>query len=96
MSRVLQQQGREHVVLERGRVGECWRTERWDSVRFQFPNWSLELPDYKYQGHDPEGFAHYSEILLSWRTTRGAWQFPCVGTPKSGGLAALDTGQPHL
>jgi putative flavoprotein involved in K+ transport len=28
MSNVLQQSGREHIVLERGRVGERWRTER--------------------------------------------------------------------
>jgi hypothetical protein len=43
---VLQQRGREHVVLERRQVGERWRTERWESLRFQFPNWSLELPGY--------------------------------------------------
>ena len=63
MSGVLQQQGRDHVVLERGRVGERWRTERWDSLRFQFPNWTLQLPGYTYRGPDPEGFAHYLRIL---------------------------------
>ena len=34
ISRVLKQHGRDHVVLERRRVGERWRTERWDSLRF--------------------------------------------------------------
>jgi putative flavoprotein involved in K+ transport len=63
MSAVLQQRGREHVVLERRRLGERWRTERWDSLRFQFPNWSLQLPGYTYTGADPDGFAHYSQIL---------------------------------
>jgi len=63
MSAMLQQRGREHIVLERRRVGERWRTERWDSLRFQFPNWSLQLPGYAYTGNDPDGFAHYSEIL---------------------------------
>jgi putative flavoprotein involved in K+ transport len=63
MSAVLQRHGREHVVLERWRVGERWRTERWDSLRFQFPNWSLRLPGYRYAGSDPDGFAHYSDIL---------------------------------
>lgn len=63
MSSVLQQQGREHVVLERRRIGARWRTERWDSLRFQFPNWTLQLPGYAYRGNDPDGFAHYSEIL---------------------------------
>jgi putative flavoprotein involved in K+ transport len=50
-------------VLGRGRVGGRWRMERWDSLRFQFPNWSLQLPGYIYTGADPDGFAHYSEIL---------------------------------
>jgi putative flavoprotein involved in K+ transport len=62
MSSVLQHHGREHIVLERRRIGERWRTERWDSLRFQFPNWSLELPGFRYSGDDPNGFAHYSEI----------------------------------
>jgi putative flavoprotein involved in K+ transport len=34
MSYYLGQLGREHIVLERGRVGEAWRTERWDSLVF--------------------------------------------------------------
>jgi putative flavoprotein involved in K+ transport len=63
MSAVMQQRGREHVVLERRRVGERWRAERWESLRFQFPNWSLELPGYAYCGDDPNGFAHWREIL---------------------------------
>jgi glycine/D-amino acid oxidase-like deaminating enzyme len=63
MSTVLQRHGREHIVLERRRIGERWRTERWDSLRFQFPNWSLQLPGYAYRGDDPDGFAHYREIV---------------------------------
>ena len=63
MSAVLKERGREHMVLERRRVGERWRTERWESLRFQFPNWSLELPGYAYSGDDANGFAHWREIL---------------------------------
>jgi putative flavoprotein involved in K+ transport len=63
MSAVLQRRGREHLVLERKRVGERWRTERWDSLRFQFPNWSIQLPGYTYPGDDLDGFAHYREIV---------------------------------
>lgn len=63
MSTVLQRRGHEHIVLERRRVGERWRTERWDSLRFQFPNWSIQMPGYTYLGDDPDGFAHYREIL---------------------------------
>jgi putative flavoprotein involved in K+ transport len=63
MITLLQQHGRQHVVLERRRVGERWRTERWESLRFQFPNWSVQLPAYTYSGGDPAGFTHYREIL---------------------------------
>jgi putative flavoprotein involved in K+ transport len=62
MSAVLQQHNRDHIVLERRRVGERWRTERCDSLRFQFPNWTLQLPGYTYRGDDPDGFSHYREI----------------------------------
>ena len=31
--------GHEHVVLEQGRVGETWRTQRWDSFRLNTPRW---------------------------------------------------------
>lgn len=63
MSAVLAERCCEHVVLERHQLGERWRTERWDSLRFQFPNWSLALPGWEYSGDNPDGFAHWSEIL---------------------------------
>lgn len=56
MSHHLARVGREHIVLERGRVGERWRSERWDALHFQFPNWMMRLPGYAYDGPDPEGF----------------------------------------
>jgi putative flavoprotein involved in K+ transport len=63
MSYYLSQLGREHVILERGRVGERWRSERWDSFCFQFPNWTIELPGYKYQCVDPDAFAPGHEVV---------------------------------
>src|SRR5690349_4937084 len=63
MSRSLSQLGREHVVLERSRVAERWRSERWDSLAFQFPNWSLTLPGYPYRTNDPDGFAHRDHVV---------------------------------
>ena len=40
----LASRGIEHVVLEAGRVGESWRTGRWDSFAINTPGWSLRLP----------------------------------------------------
>jgi putative flavoprotein involved in K+ transport len=36
MSYHLARTGREHVILERGRVAQSWRSERWDSLMFHF------------------------------------------------------------
>jgi putative flavoprotein involved in K+ transport len=36
--------GVEHVVLERGRVGESWRSARWDSFTLVTPDWMTRLP----------------------------------------------------
>jgi putative flavoprotein involved in K+ transport len=63
MSHMLTQRGCPHLVLERGRIGERWRSERWDGLRFQFPNWSIRLPDFPYASSNPDGFATSAEIL---------------------------------
>ena len=35
----------------------------WDSFHFQFPNWTIELPGYKYQTEEPDGFVPGREIV---------------------------------
>ncbi len=63
MSYHLRQRGREHIILERRRVAERWRTERWDSLRFQLPNRWLELPGKAYAGSDINGFSHHTDVI---------------------------------
>lgn len=63
MSYHLRQRGREHIILERHRIAERWRTERWDSLRFQLPNSWLRLPGKSYAGSDPDGFVHHADVL---------------------------------
>lgn len=52
----------EHVVLERGSVGESW-LRRWDSFRLVVPNWTVHLPGARYDGDDPDGFMPKAEIV---------------------------------
>jgi putative flavoprotein involved in K+ transport len=40
----LARRGVDHVVLERGRVAETWRSQRWDSFVLNTPNWMNRLP----------------------------------------------------
>ena len=61
-SRELTKAGLEHVVLERGRVGETWRN-RWDSFCLVTPNWSVQLPDGHYAGLEPDGFMPRDEFV---------------------------------
>src|ERR1700749_1226651 len=62
MSHCLAGLGIEHIVLERGRLAESWRSERWDSLRLLTPNWMNRLPGWSYQGTDPDGFMTASEV----------------------------------
>jgi putative flavoprotein involved in K+ transport len=57
MSYHLSQAGRDHIVVERARIAESWRSERWDSLMFQFPNWSIKLPGHAFSDGTPDGFA---------------------------------------
>jgi len=63
MSRCLTERGVKHVVLERGKVGERWRSERWDSLRLLTPNWHSRLPHFHYKGDDPEGYMTTKEYI---------------------------------
>jgi putative flavoprotein involved in K+ transport len=56
LSYYLTQQHQAHLVLEQGRVGEAWRTKRWDSFTLITPNWMTQLPGFCYQGDNPDGF----------------------------------------
>jgi putative flavoprotein involved in K+ transport len=52
----------DHVVLERGEIANSWRHERWDSLRLLTPNWQTRLPDYRYEGNDPDGFMGSADV----------------------------------
>lgn len=63
MSHHLAQRRREHVILERARIAERWRSERWDSLYFQFPNRMMRLPGQSYDGPEPDGFTHRDGVV---------------------------------
>jgi len=63
MSRCLAEYQIDHVILERGRVGERWRSERWDSLRLLTPNWQSRLPHFHYNGTDPDAFMTMPDFI---------------------------------
>ena len=54
LSHYLAGAGHEHVLLERGRIGQRWH-ERWDSLTLLSPNWMNRLPGGAAHT-DPDGF----------------------------------------
>jgi putative flavoprotein involved in K+ transport len=48
--------GVRHIVFERGRIGETWRTQRWASFVMNSPNRFNTLPGDAYAGANPDGF----------------------------------------
>lgn len=56
MSEHLALMGVPHVVLERSRIAERWRSERWDSLVANGPAWHDRFPGLKFEGVSPEAF----------------------------------------
>lgn len=79
MSRALGERGIEHVVLERGRVGERWRSERWDSLRLLTPRWQSRLPGFSYAGPHADGFMTKDELVGFLEAYARASQAPLEG-----------------
>ncbi len=46
-----------HLVLERHRIAERWRSERWDSLVANGPAWHDRFPSKEFSGIDPDAFA---------------------------------------
>lgn len=55
-SRHLGAQGVPHLVLERARIAERWRSERWDSLVANGPAWHDRFPDLTFDDVDPDAF----------------------------------------
>ena len=51
-----------HLVLERNRIAEAWRTGRWDSLVANGPAWHDRFPGMEFEGLDPDAFAHKDQV----------------------------------
>jgi putative flavoprotein involved in K+ transport len=57
MSEHLSNRGVPHLVLERHRIAERWRSERWDSLVANGPAWHDRFPEMEFSDIDPDAFA---------------------------------------
>jgi putative flavoprotein involved in K+ transport len=62
MSEHLSDNGVPHLVLERDRIAERWRTMRWDSLVANGPAWHDRFPGLEFHEVDPDGFATKDQV----------------------------------
>jgi putative flavoprotein involved in K+ transport len=62
MSEHLSRRGLPHLIVERRRIAERWRSERWDSLVANGPAWHDRFPTMEFAG-DPDAFATREEIV---------------------------------
>jgi putative flavoprotein involved in K+ transport len=52
-----------HLIVERARIAERWRSERWDSLVANGPAWHDRFPSLTFSGIDPDSFATKNRIV---------------------------------
>ena len=62
MSEHLTKAGIPHLVLERGRIAERWRSERWDSLVANGPVWHDRFPGMEFDDFNPDEFAPKEKV----------------------------------
>lgn len=77
LSRELTLEGRPHVVLERGRLGERWRSERWDSLTLLTPAWASTMPGQP-APEDPDAFLTKSAFVDGLEAYAASFAAPVV------------------
>jgi len=76
VSYFLQQNGRQHIVFEQGRIGESWLSQRWDSFKLNTPNFMNVLPGFHYDGLEPDGFWRSDELVHYFQRYVEQFQLP--------------------
>lgn len=61
MSEHLSKHDIDHLVVEKNRIAEAWRSQRWDSLVTNGPRWNDRFPGLKMEG-EPDGFIHHDDL----------------------------------
>lgn len=59
----LQARGIDHILFERARIGETWRTQRWGSFLLNTPRYQTVMPGDIDTSDDPDGAMQLSEFI---------------------------------
>jgi len=78
----LKKYGLNHIVFERGKIGESWRSQRWDSFKLNTPNKLNVLPGSVHKGSDLEGFDEASKYISSFEEYVSVFDLPVLENSK--------------
>jgi putative flavoprotein involved in K+ transport len=90
MSRELSRRSIDHLVLERGRIGNSWRNERWDSLRLLTPNWLNGL--FGHMPGDPDGYMRAADYAKSLADAAAGISAPVMETTRVISVRGWDDG----
>lgn len=72
----LKKYGLSHIVFECGKIGESWRSQRWNSFVLNSANKLNVLPGDSYKGNDPDGFCPAGTFVSSLEEYAETFQLP--------------------
>lgn len=93
VSYFLTRAGVEHTVLERGGIGESWRSQRWDSFCLNTPSWANGLPGLEFNEDEPDAFAARDEVVSYFERYAETFHLPVRPHTLVTGLRRLSTGR---
>src|SRR5215470_16536086 len=75
----LKKYGTRHVIFERGRIGESWRSQRWDSFRTNSTNKLNVLPGQEWTDDSTaDAFATVANLVSSFEEFSSSHQLPVL------------------
>lgn len=74
--------GLQHIIFERGKIGESWRSQRWDNFRFNSTNKLNLLPGEDPEPADPDSFSTAPAFVLALEHYAKVHQLPVVENSK--------------
>lgn len=83
---------RKFVIFERGRVGETWRSQRWDSFAVNTPNWANGLPGDPYRGNEPDGFFSRDQLIEYFEAYAAKFELQVTEGTTVSGVDVTDEG----
>ncbi len=92
----LQQNQIDHIIFERHTRFHSWRVNRWDTFCLVTPNWQCRLPNFPYNGDDPNGFMVKDEIVEYLEAFTATFDPPILENVEVTKVKHLSSGLYHI